>query len=185
MEIILASSSPRRKELMEKNGYEFKIIVSDIDEIFSKDLTAYENVKLMGYKKAYLIAKDHFDAITIGCDTIVVHNGIVFGKPKDSEDAFRMLSDLSGQTHQVMSGVAVFYKGDVKNFVVTSDVTFKDLSDSDIMEYIDSKECFGKAGAYAIQGIGKKLVLKFEGELDNIIGLPMIEVNNAIKEFQK
>lgn len=181
--IILRSGSPRRKELLEREHYTFKIIVSDIDETMDTKKTPYENVKTLGLKKASFEQEKYYGNILIGCDTIVVLEGVIYGKPKDELDAFRMLKNLSNRTHQVMSGVGIIYKEKVYNFVCVSYVTFKDLSVEEILNYIKTKECFGKAGSYAIQGIGKSLISKYEGSLDNIIGLPMEEIKKVLDEI--
>lgn len=185
MEIILASSSPRRKELMMKMGYDFKVISKDIDENFDAKMSVYENVKAVAVKKACAIENENPDALIIGCDTIVVLDGIVFGKPKSKDDAFDMLRKLSGKTHEVMSGVAIIYKNDVINFAVVSEVTFKNLSNDDIINYIKTGECFDKAGSYAIQGIGGTLIENYSGELDNIIGLPTEEIKDVLDGILK
>ncbi len=180
MKIILASASPRRKELLEKAGYSFEIIPADIDETINPLLTPYENVKQLGLKKAMHNAKIYTDDINLGCDTIVVLDDVIYGKPKDELDAKRMLMTFSGKTHFVYSGVGIIYKGKTINFVVESKVTFKKLTEEMINDYISSKECFGKAGSYAIQGLGRNLVEKYSGELENIIGLPIKEVKEAL-----
>ena len=170
--IVLKSSSPRRFELLKAMGYEFEVKVFDVDETLDKDLTPFENVKKLGLKKA-LAGKDFFnDYIQIGCDTIVVFEDKIYGKPHSEEEAFEMLKNLSGKMHFVMSGLGVIYKDKTFNDVEVSKVYFKELTDEEIWDYIKTKEPFGKAGSYAIQGIGGKLVDHYEGSLNNIIGLP-------------
>lgn len=185
MKIILKSSSPRRKELLENLGYTFEIKAYDVDETMDKNLSPYENVKLLGLKKTMVKQEEDYGSILVGCDTIVVLNNKIFGKPKDEHDAFEMLRNLSGKMHEVLSGVGIIYKSKVYNFVVSSKVYFKDLSDQDILDYIATKECFGKAGAYAIQGIGRGLIESYEGSLNNIIGLPTEEVSKIIGEINE
>lgn len=182
-EIILRSASPRRKDLLEQAGYEFKCISADIDETMNPSLTPLENVKLLGLKKAIHEQESFPNSILIGCDTIVVLDGIIYGKPKDEEDAYQMLKKLSGRKHQVMSGVGIAYKEHIFNFACISNVYFKDLTEEDIWEYIQTKECFGKAGSYAIQGIGGKLIDHYDGSLENIIGLPIDEVEDILGEI--
>lgn len=182
MKLILASSSPRRKDILESYNYKFDILVSDIDESMDKLKSPEENVKMVGLKKAKAIGNIK-DSIVLGCDTIVCLDGIIYGKPKDESDAYNMLKKFSGKTHEVISGVGIIFNDDIYNFSVTSKVTFKDLSDEDIYEYINTKECFGKAGSYAIQGIGSKLIEKYEGELNNIIGLPIDEIKPIIDKY--
>ena len=132
MKIVLRSASPRRKELLEKAGYKFDINVADIDETMDDNLSAYENVKRSGLLKATVNKEDFYGDILIGCDTIVVYDNVIYGKPKDEQDAFNTLKLLSGKTHQVMSGVGIVYKEKEYNFVCVSNVIFKELSDEDI-----------------------------------------------------
>ena len=183
MEIVLKSSSPRRRELLTKMGYEFEVKVYDVDETFDNNLTPYENVKNLGLKKAMVNKDLDYGKVLIGCDTIVVLDSKVYGKPKDRSDAFNMLKSLSGKMHYVLSGLAVIYKDKVYNTVVESKVYFRNLSDDEINSYIDSEECFGKAGAYAIQGLGKSLIEKYEGSLNNIIGLPTEKLEQILGEI--
>ncbi|MCR4898846.1 MAG: Maf family protein [Acholeplasmatales bacterium] len=181
--IILKSSSPRRKEILKRLGYDFQIKVYNVDETMDDNLTPYENVKLMGLKKASSHQEEDYGSILIGCDTIVVLDNKIYGKPKDREDCFNMLKSLSGRYHEVLSGVGVIYKDKIYNFVESSKVYFKELSDKDINDYIDTKEPFDKAGGYAIQGIGNKLVLKYEGSFDNIVGLPSERLKKVLDEI--
>lgn len=183
MKIILRSASPRRKELLEKAGYEFIIDVADIDETMDSNLSAMDNVKRLGLMKASPNKEKYYGDILIGCDTIVVYDGVIYGKPVDKDDAYKTLKLLSNQTHQVMSGVGIIYKEKEYNFVCISNVTFKELSDEDIWNYINTGECFGKAGSYAIQGIGGALVDHYDGSLENIIGLPIDEVKEVLGEI--
>ena len=181
--IILKSSSPRRKELLTNMGYSFTIKVYDVDETMDMNKTPYENVKELGLKKASINKELDYGSILIGCDTIVVLDSKIFGKPKDRLDAYNMLRALSGKRHEVMSGLAVIYKEHVYNLTEVSSVYFKKLSDKDIYDYIDTKECFGKAGAYAIQGIGIRLIDHYEGSLNNIIGLPTEKLEEILGEI--
>ena len=185
MDIILKSSSPRRKELLEKMGYEFKIKVYDVDEKLDDSLSPYDNVKLLGYKKASVNQNEDYGSVLIGCDTIVVLDNKIYGKPKNEKDAFDMLKKLSGKKHQVMSGLCVIYKDKVFNDVEVSNVYFKELSDEDILKYIETKEPFGKAGSYAIQGLGNALVAHYEGSLNNIIGLPTDMLKKILGEINE
>ena len=183
--IILKSSSPRRKELLTKMGYEFSIKVFDVDETMQKNLSPCENVKRIGFLKASVKSEEDYGSILIGCDTIVVLDNVIYGKPKDEADAIAMLKKLSGRCHEVMSGITVIYKNKVISDVVVSKVYFKELSDDDIKSYIDTKEYIGKAGSYAIQGEGSKLVLKYEGSLNNIIGLPTEKLEKILGEINE
>ncbi len=185
MDIILKSSSPRRKELLEKMGYKFEIKVYDVNEELDSNLTPFENVKLLGFKKASINKDLDYGKVLIGCDTIVVLDNKIYGKPKNYEDAFKMLKKLSGRKHQVMSGLCVIFKDKIYNDVEVSDVYFKKLTDGEIKKYIDTNEPFGKAGSYAIQGIGKKLVDHYEGSLNNIIGLPTEMLGKILGEINE
>jgi len=183
MEIVLKSSSPRRKDLLTEMGYKFEIKVYDVDETMDSALDPLSNVKLLGLKKASVNKEEDYGKVLIGCDTIVVLDNHIYGKPKDKEDAYNMLKSLSGKKHIVASGLAVVYKDKIFNDVVVSNVYFKELSDKDINDYIETGECFGKAGAYAIQGIGKCLVDHYEGSLNNIIGLPTEKLSEFLGEI--
>lgn len=183
MELILASASPRRKELLTNAGFKFSIIPAEIDETFISGISAYENVKRVSNLKALEIFKNYPNSIVLASDTIVVYDDVVYGKPKDEADAYKMLRLFSGKTHYVLSGVSIVSKDKVDNFVIESKVTFKDLTDEDIYNYINSGEPYGKAGSYAIQGLGGNLVLKYEGELENIIGLPIKEIIPILKGY--
>ena len=181
--IVLKSTSPRRKELLEKMGYDFIVKSFDVSELIDNNLTPEENVKRISLNKA-LAKKELFkDYIQIGCDTIVVLDNKIYGKPKDLKDAKCMLELFSGKMHQVMSGLCVIYNDKIYNEVIISNVYFKKLSDKDIDDYLATKESLGKAGAYAIQGIGAKLVEKYEGSLNNIIGLPTERLEEIIGEI--
>lgn len=183
MRIILASASPRRKELLSKIGYDFEVIPSKKDEVLDLNLNVSENVKKLALSKAKEIFENNNDALVIGADTVVSFQGEIYGKPKDEADAYRMLKSLSNQSHEVISGVAILYRNLVYNFFVTSHVKFKDLSDEEIYKYIATKECMDKAGSYAIQGIGKELVSSFDGSYENIVGLPLAEVKEILDEI--
>lgn len=172
MGIILASQSPRRKEILTDLGFEFRVIVSDSDEYCEeKDPAKY--VEILSERKARAVLNKVSEGDTvIAADTVVVCNGIILGKPKDRSDAENMLNMLSGNMHHVITGVCVCING---KFLISHDVTkvyFKSLSDRDISDYLDTNEFSDKAGSYAIQGIGGKFVEKIEGSYTNVIGLP-------------
>ena len=191
MDIILASASPRRKQLLEQAGVEFRVVASDADESLDDDLLAdpHEAAKELAQRKAasvvqhVLAAKpENAQIVVIGADTMVVLDGHIFGKPHSASEGKGMLRKLSGRTHQVITGVSVWMvvadeTGSVnvgrKTFEETSFVTFKDLDDDTIMEYLRKGESYDKAGAYAIQGEGASLVERTEGDYDNIVGLPV------------
>ena len=183
--IILASKSPRRKEILEKAGINFIALASDKEEnnLYIEDTkkVAIANADV----KASDIAESYPDDIVVGADTIVVLENELFGKPKDPKDAKMMLERLSGKTHQVITGVAIIYQGQKILFSETSDVTFREIAEQEILDYIESKEPMDKAGAYAIQGIGAKFVLGYTNEIENIIGLPIHSLLEHLKEIKK
>lgn len=174
--IILASSSPRRKELLTTAGIEFEIHVKEVDETIPEGTFPVEAAKMTAAKKAAAVADDFKDCIVIGADTIVVANGRILGKPKDEADAKSMLRMLSGIEHEVITGVCIIRNGESDSFAQISKVKFYDLTDEEIISYVATKEPMDKAGAYGIQGLGCKLVEKIEGDYFNIVGLPVAEV---------
>lgn len=174
--IILASSSPRRKELLTTAGIEFEIHVKEVDESVPDGTPPAEAAKMTAAKKAAAVAEDYADCVVIGADTIVVANGKILGKPKDEADAESMLRMLSGIEHEVITGVCIIRNGTSETFAQISKVKFYDLTDSEISAYVATKEPMDKAGAYGIQGLGCKLVERIEGDYFNIVGLPVAEV---------
>ncbi|CCV64971.1 Septum formation protein Maf [Alteracholeplasma palmae J233] len=181
--IILASQSPRRKQLLEEAGVSFKIVSPDFDEksVHLDKTDPKKYVSELAYKKASDVLEKNQEDTVIGADTVVVLENEVLEKPIDEEDAFRMLKKLSGKKHQVITGVAILKKGIEKVFTSVASVYFKELTDFEITEYIASKEPMDKAGSYAIQGIGSKLIERHEGDLFTIIGLPLKEVLQTLK----
>lgn len=172
---ILASQSPRRKEILEKAGYEFSVFATDVDENIGVD-DPQTLVRELSMLKACDAAKRINDkCIVIGADTVVSIDGRILGKPKSEEDAKNMLKTLSGRVHAVYTGVCVVnkYTGVSEAMSTPTYVTFKKLCDEEIDSYVKSGEPMDKAGAYAIQGGAKDFVLSFDGELDNVIGFPM------------
>lgn len=180
-ELILASGSPRRRELLERAGYDFRIITSDVEEISSTSMepssVAMENARL----KALSVAASHDGRfIVVGADTIVVLDGRIFGKPRDEQDACRMLRELSGRTHQVITGVCVVASGQCETFAETTDVTFRQLSDGEISSYVATGEPLDKAGAYGIQGGAAIFVDHIDGDYDNVVGLPVTRLQRTL-----
>ena len=173
MKIILVSNSPRRKELLTKHNISFDVIPSNVDEQIDLSLTPYENVMSLAKQKALDVYKNHPSLPILAADTIVIYNNEILGKPIGQSDARRMLKLLSGNTHEVATGVAFIEEGVVKVDYLVSKVTFKELTDGDIDWYIETKEPMDKAGSYAIQGLGSKFIECYEGSFDNIVGLPM------------
>ena len=184
MNIVLASKSPRRKELLSLLDLQFDIITADIDETMDTSLPVADEVSRLSYEKAAAIrSKVSSDTIIISADTVVELDGVVMGKPKDESDAYNMLKSLSGNTHNVLSGVTVM-RGDkhVSKTVIT-EVHFRPLSDQEINTYIATKEPMDKAGSYGIQGRGSKFVEKIDGDYFNVVGLPVCTLSLMLKEF--
>lgn len=184
MQYVLASASPRRKELLGRLGISFDILVSHADESVPEGTLPADAAVMTAEKKAKAVAALRPDACVIGADTIVVLGSTVMGKPADEADAVRMLTALSGRTHQVMTGVAVVYGGKTRTFVQVTDVTFYPLSEAEIKAYVASGEPMDKAGAYGIQGLGCTLVKGICGDYFNVVGLPVAELNRVLKEIE-
>lgn len=196
--VILASESPRRRDLLERAGVKFTVHASQVDETLEPDLLANppEGCKKLAERKAgavvqEILADPEFAGmlIVLGADTMVVHAGEIFGKPRNLSDAKRMLRRLSGDTHQVVTAVSVWMvatndEGKVslgfRTFHDTAHVTFHELTDQQIADYLRCGESFDKAGAYAAQGEGAKLIANIEGDRDTVIGLP---VTRLLREF--
>ncbi len=176
--LILASKSPRRKYLLEQAGLTFSIIPSNFDESSATISDPYSYVRLMAEAKAADISEQHPDCWVIGADTIVLIDNKILGKPGSNAKARSMLKQLSGKTHQVLTGYCICCKNKDTHFseTVKTDVHFKSLSDAEIEWYIQTGEPFDKAGAYAIQGIGTFLVKRINGSYTNVVGLPVCEV---------
>ena len=181
--IILASASPRRKELLETAGAEFEIIVADVDETVPEGTKSEDAAVMTAEKKALAVAENHKDSIVIGADTIVVADGRILGKPADKADACRMLSVLSGVEHKVITGVCLACEDKKITFAQVSKVKFYDLTDEEINAYVETGEPMDKAGAYGIQGKGCVLVEKIEGDYFNIVGLPVARVMKELRGF--
>lgn len=187
LKFILASASDRRKELLSRIISDFEVKISDFDEgtvEVSKDIEKY--VKTLAEGKAKSVALNCTnDSIIIGADTIVVIDDNILGKPKDKDDAFRMLKLLSNNVHRVYSGVTVINneKQVMKSECLYTEVYFSELSDEEIWKYIDTGECLDKAGAYGIQGFGGVFVKSINGCYYNVVGLPLNLLNKMIKEI--
>ena len=183
--IILASSSPRRKELLELVGIPFNIHPSDVIEKMDDDLEPSQIVEQLALQKAKDVAKYYDEEIIIGADTIVVLQGQILGKPINEEDAFRILKQLQGKPHLVYSGIALIDSKTGRsqtNHQVTK-VFMSSLTDEEILSYIQTKEPMDKAGAYGIQGIGAIFIEKIEGDYFNVVGLPLSLLNSFLKSF--
>lgn len=185
MEIILASQSPRRKEIMEGAGFSVRIIPSDVEETVDKSLSPGELVKSLAGQKARAVAAAYPDRIVLGADTMVVEGGELLGKPKDEADARDMLRRLSGRCHEVYTGFCLIKSGKAVSDYDCTKVFFKELSDAEIEAYIRSGEPMDKAGAYGIQGLGMRFIPRIEGDFYNVMGLPVVKVAEALKQFSE
>ncbi len=183
MSVILASASPRRKELLGFIYNDFTVCISDVKEEISEELTPDQTVCALARLKGAAVFEKHPDDIVISADTVVVLDGKVLGKPHSREDAFSMLSSLSGKTHTVYTGVAVFRKDLAFSFADKTDVTFYQLSEEEITAYINSGEPFDKAGGYGIQGKGSVMVKSISGDYYNVMGLPVALLYRKLKEY--
>ena len=183
MKYILASNSPRRKELLKLVIPEYSCIAADIEENCPDDVPPENRPEFLALKKAEHIAKSHNGSVVIGADTAVFANGQMLGKPADEKDAEKMLAALSGKTHKVITGCAIVKGEKKKSFSVISEVTFYKLTENEIKEYVGTKEPLDKAGAYGIQGKGALLVKEIKGDYFNIVGLPVAQLDREIRSF--
>lgn len=179
MRIILASKSPRRKELLSLITEDFKIMSADVDESLPNGISPKEAVEYLSKIKAEPFRSSN--DIVIGSDTVVAVDGRILGKPCDDKDAFEMLSLLSGREHSVFTGVTIISGDKTETFSVETRVKFFELTDAEINEYISTGEPSDKAGAYGIQGKGSLLIEKIDGDYFNVVGLPISELNRKIK----
>ncbi len=187
--IILASQSPRRKELLAAHGILFSVFVTDADETVCEPMTPYELVEELSYRKAQSAAESFLgdSVLIIAADTVVALDNEIFGKPEDEADAKRMLTKLSGKAHSVFTGVTLAYvDGETvtyKKTVCETKVYFYPISEEELNEYLKTNEPYDKAGSYAIQGIATKFVEKIEGDFDNVVGLPVYAIIEDVKAY--
>ena len=185
MRYILASSSPRRKDLMKQISPDFLIEPSDVDETYDENLSVEEIVKYLAHIKGEVISNIHPDDIVISADTIVIINNEILGKPKSKDDARRMHYLLREHPHVVLTGFSIFYQGKEINEVVSSTVTFNYNTDEFIEEYLNTDIWKDKAGAYGVQNNDKyPLIKNVEGSIDNVIGFPVKEIKDALKRIK-
>lgn len=182
MNLILASQSPRRKELLGLLGIPFTIQVSQADETMEPGKSPAQQVAEVSRRKALATVVSAEDVV-IAADTIVVCDDVILGKPKDRQDACRMLKMLSGRSHQVMTGMTVRYGSQLYSCTEITDVTFRELSDREIERYVDSGEPMDKAGAYGIQGGAAVFAEKLCGDYYNVMGLPVCRLVQVLREF--
>ena len=179
--VLLASSSPRRREILSEMGVEFEVCVPDTDESSVKVEAPKKLVKTLSRLKALPVANAHPECVVIGADTIVVKNGKIYGKPLTEERAVSMIKELCGAWHIVYTGVTVAREGKLSTFVVKSKVRFKALTDEQIIEYVQAYKPLDKAGAYGIQD--EEIVKEYKGSYSNIVGLPKEKLAKALKNY--
>lgn len=182
MQLILASQSPRRKDLLGLFHHPFIIRVADIDETMDPQLSPQQEVARVSLAKANAVPRDP-DDVVIAADTIVVCDGQVLGKPVDENDAFRMLRLLSGRDHQVMTGMTVLRGTSCVTSTEITDIHFRDLSDGEIRNYIRTGEPMDKAGSYGIQGGAALFTEKISGDYYNVMGLPVCRLGQILKQI--
>lgn len=183
--IVLASSSPRRKELLEKIGLKFTVDPSDYPEDCHGELSPEELVKSISLGKAMAVAKNYRDAVIIAADTIGVFKGKIIGKPHSAGAARKMLMNMSGKSHRVITGLTIYDTVTLKLITLTVEtrVYFKKLTTEEVQNYVKTGEPLDKAGAYAIQGLGAVIVEKINGDYYNVMGLPLHALVENLKEF--
>lgn len=172
MKLVLASKSPRRSEILKNAGYEFTVRVADADETIPDGTKPEDAVVFLAARKAMAVERADDETI-LGADTIVVLDNKILGKPKDREDAYNMLKSLSGRAHSVFTGVCIIENGKSMTFAEETQVEFLSLTDKEIYEYIDTNDCYDKAGAYGIQGYASKFIRRISGDYFNVVGLPI------------
>jgi septum formation protein len=181
--LVLASGSPRRKELLSQLSYPFTILVTDVEESRQPNEGPTEYVTRLSLDKARAALVEKPEAIVIGSDTIVVCDQQVLEKPQDLAHAKQMLMMLSGREHQVMTAVSVITANKQETVVVSTDVWFKTLSENEVEQYWQSGEPCDKAGSYGIQGIGGRFVTRIEGSYHAVVGLPLFETDQLLQKF--
>jgi septum formation protein len=183
--IILASSSPRRKELLDQIGLKFEVVPSNHVEDTSSRQNPHELARLISRNKALAVANSYKNAIIIAADTFIIFHGSILGKPHTEGDAREMLKKLSGRTHSVITGFTIIDTDSNKTVSksVKTKVHIKKLSSREIDTYVKSKEPLDKAGAYAIQGLGAVIIDKIEGDYFNVMGLPLCALTQCLQDF--
>lgn len=181
--IILASKSPRRKQLLEMLNIPFEVVVADIIENINPNNQLSTEIEKLSYLKAYEVFKSHNDSLVIGADTIVTINNNILGKPKNYLDAKKMLQELSDSTHTVITGCTILVGDTIETFSQSAEVTFYPLDEKEIDEYISTQEPMDKAGAYAIQGLGSKFIKSINGDFYTIMGLPVAQLYHRLIKY--
>ncbi len=181
MDLVLASASPRRRELLAAAGFRFSVVSRSVDETPRAGETPREHVRRLARAKALAVARERPSATVLGADTVVALGDEILGKPADAADARRMLVRLSGRVHQVYTGVALWREGHLEDAVEVSDVEMAELGGEEIDRYIASGEPFDKAGAYAIQGLASRYITRINGSYSNVVGLPIAVIYQWLK----
>ncbi|MBF7684321.1 septum formation inhibitor Maf [Acinetobacter sp. B10A] len=183
--LILASSSPRRQELLTQIGYTFEVCVPNIDESIIEQEQAQHYVARLAYEKACVIVEKHPKRIVLAADTCLSIQQEIIGKPTSKQHAFEIWRALAGKYHDVYTGICVMQQGEIYTSVVQTQVKLATLSEQEMQEYWDTKEPIGKAGAYAIQGIAAKYILEIKGSYSNVVGLPLYETHQLLQQTIK
>ncbi len=187
MRIILASASPRRRELLSRLGWEFTVQVSEVEENITKTHPAEIVEELSTLKAQAVFTQTEGDILVIGADTVVANQGKILGKPVDETDAARMLGELQGGIHEVYTGVTLCLRRDgienIKTFYESTEVAFYPMSQEEIDWYVETKEPMDKAGAYGIQGLGGRFVKGIRGDFNNVVGLPSARLYQECKKL--
>ncbi|AZB43801.1 septum formation inhibitor Maf [Bacillus sp. FJAT-42376] len=181
--LILASGSPRRKEILENLRIPFNVMITDADESIDPGLSPEDAVQYLAAKKARHAAAAFPDSFVVAADTVVVLDGRILGKPEDEQDAIRTLGLLSGRTHHVLTGVSILKGTKEKTFYVSTEVVFWDLSSEEIQSYAETGEPLDKAGSYGIQGLGGLFVKEIKGDYFSVVGLPASRLIRELREI--
>ena len=181
MHIVLASASPRRKEIFSMFGMSPEICVSSVDESYDKSLAPEEVVKFLSRKKGEAVAEKYPHSLVVSADTVVAFDGKILGKPRDEKEAVEMLESLSGTTHEVWTGYSVFYEGRSVSCAEVTKVEFKTLSKEEISSYVATGEALDKAGSYGAQGKASVFVKGIDGDFFNVVGFPLSHFYDTVK----
>ena len=181
--LILASASPRRQAMIKDAGYEFKVHPADIDETAKASESPEKLVKRLALEKAQKVLESYPNDIILAADTVVAWGPEILGKPADFIEARKMIEKLNGKKHSVFTGVAIIGNGVELNWIAETEVTFNQLTDQQVDDYLAQANPLDKAGAYAIQDHGELLVEEYDGLYSNVVGLPIEEVNEALKDL--
>lgn len=185
MKLILASASPRRRELLSVITTDFTAVSIDADETLPENIEALKASEYLAEIKAMAGIEQFPDAVVIGCDTTVICGEKILGKPRDKEQCREFMNMLSGKTHQVATGCCIVSADKKISFTEITDVTFRKLTNEEIEEYISTDEPYDKAGGYGIQGKASLLIEKINGDYFNVVGLPLSHLNQIIKSFKE